>query len=113
VRAKSCGAIANIPNMIRRKRTNALYRQRNLVGRFFNELKQFRRIATRYDKLGADFRAFLKIAIVRISIRSIESKPYISRSFRSCLSPRTSCGTQLDRDRPKSCSIGRSHGRSR
>ena len=44
--------------MIRRKRTNALYRQRNLVGRFFNELKQFRRIATRYDKLGADFRAF-------------------------------------------------------
>ncbi len=74
---KSCGAIANIPNMIRRKRrfrwTKAIYRQRNLVERFFNKLKQFRRIATRYDKLGANFRAFLQIAIVRISIRSIES----------------------------------------
>lgn len=71
------GAIANIPNMIRRKRrfrwTKAIYRQRNLIERFFNKLKQFRRIATRYDKLGANFRAFLQIAIVRISIRSIES----------------------------------------
>jgi transposase len=76
---KSCGAIANIPNMIRRKRrfrwTKAIYRQRNLIERFFNKLKQFRRIATRYDKLGANFRAFLQIAIVRISIRSIESTP--------------------------------------
>jgi transposase len=74
---KSCGAIANIPNMIRRKRrfrwTKAIYRQRNLIERFFNKLKQYRRIATRYDKLGANFRAFLQIAVVRISIRSIES----------------------------------------
>jgi transposase len=74
---KARGAIANIPNMIRRKRRfrwkKAIYRQRNLIERFFNKLKQFRRIATRYDKLGANFRAFLQIAIVRISIRSIES----------------------------------------
>ena len=29
----------------------ALYKERNLVERFFNKLKQFRRVATRYDKL--------------------------------------------------------------
>jgi transposase len=56
---KACGAIPNIPNMIRRKKrfrwTKALYRERNQVERFFNKLKQFRRIATRYDKLGASY----------------------------------------------------------
>jgi transposase len=71
------GAVANIPNMSRHKRRlrwkKALYRQRNLVERFFNKLKQFRRIATRYDKLGDTFLAFLQLAVVRISIRSIES----------------------------------------
>jgi transposase len=76
---KARGAIANIPNMIRRKKRfrwrKALYRQRNVVERFFNKLKQFRRIATRYDKLGDTFLAFLRLAIVRISIRSIESTP--------------------------------------
>jgi transposase len=74
---KARGAIANIPNMIRRKKrfrwTKALYRERNQVERFFNKLKQFRRIATRYDKLGATFLAFLQLAAVRISLRSIES----------------------------------------
>jgi transposase len=76
---KARGAVANIPNMIRRKRRfrwkKALYRQRNLIERFFNKLKQFRRIATRYDKLGATFQAFLQLAVVRISLRSIESTP--------------------------------------
>ena len=76
---KARGAVANIPNMIRRKRRfrwkKALYRQRNLIERFFNKLKQFRRIATRYDKLGATFQAFLQLAVVRISLRAIESTP--------------------------------------
>lgn len=31
------------------------YRRRNRVERFFNKIKQFRRIATRYDKLGETF----------------------------------------------------------
>jgi transposase len=74
---KARGATANIPNMIRRKKrfrwTKALYRERNHVERFFNKLKQFRRIATRYDKLGASFLAFIQLAAVRISLRSIES----------------------------------------
>ena len=61
VHIKARGAIANIPNMIRRKKrfrwTKALYRERNHVERFFNKLKQFRRIATRYDKLARNFLA--------------------------------------------------------
>ena len=33
----------------------SLYRERNRVERFFNKLKQFRRLATRYDKLAKTF----------------------------------------------------------
>ena len=51
---KGQGAIANIPNKSSRKRRyrwkKEVYRERNHVERFFNKLKQFRRIATRYDK---------------------------------------------------------------
>ena len=32
-----------------------LYRERNRIERFFNKLKQFRRLATRYDKLAKTF----------------------------------------------------------
>ncbi len=46
---------ANIPPKANRKDpicfSKHLYRARNLVERFFNRIKQFRRIATRYDKL--------------------------------------------------------------
>jgi hypothetical protein len=34
-----------------------LYRARNLVERFFNKIKQCRRVATRYDKLAANYLA--------------------------------------------------------
>jgi len=34
-----------------------LYKERNIIERFFNKLKQFRRVATRYDKLLANFMA--------------------------------------------------------
>jgi transposase len=36
-----------------------LYRDRNLVERFFNKIKQRRRVATRYDKLAASYLAFV------------------------------------------------------
>lgn len=76
---KARGVVANIPNMVRRKKrfrwTKALYRERNQIERFFNKLKQFRRIATRYEKLGANFLAFLQLAAIRISLRMIESTP--------------------------------------
>lgn len=39
----------------------ALYRERNLVERFFNKIKQFRGIGTRYDKLGRNFLAAIHL----------------------------------------------------
>jgi len=39
-----------------------LYRDRNLVERFFARIKQFRRIATRYDKLARSYLVFAQLA---------------------------------------------------
>jgi transposase len=39
----------------------ALYRERNLVERFFNTIKQFRGIATRYEKTARNFLAGLHL----------------------------------------------------
>jgi hypothetical protein len=50
-----------------------LYRARNLVERFFNKIKQCRRVATRYDKLAANYLAFVKLASIRIWLRAHES----------------------------------------
>jgi len=47
-----------------------LYAQRNLVERFFNKLKQFRRIATRYEKYAHTFLAMIQIVAAFISIRN-------------------------------------------
>jgi transposase len=73
------GAWANIPP--KKNRTNPidfspdLYRSRNLVERFFNKIKQCRRIATRHDKLAANYLAFIKLASIRLWIRAYESTP--------------------------------------
>lgn len=72
-----CGAWANIPPKVNRKTpicfSKYLYRARNLVERFFNKIKHFRRIATRYDKLAENFLAALKLAAVRIWLSNNES----------------------------------------
>ena len=47
----------------------ALYKERNLVERFFNKLKQFRRVATRYDKLLANYRGFVLLAAIAIMLK--------------------------------------------
>jgi transposase len=44
----------------------ALYRERNLVERFFNKLKQYRGIATRFDKLATTFLAGVLLICVVI-----------------------------------------------
>jgi transposase len=73
------GAWANIPP--RRNRNEPicfspyLYRARNLVERFFNKIKQCRRIATRYDKLAANYLAFVQLASIRLWLRVNESTP--------------------------------------
>ena len=45
------------------------YKERNKVERLFNRLKQFRRVATRYDKLKETFLAFIQITAVFQMIR--------------------------------------------
>jgi len=71
------GAWANIKPMPGRKRIPAfsrfLYRYRNLVERFFNKLKHFRAIATRYEKHDANYLALIKLASFRIWMRFYES----------------------------------------
>ncbi|MEM7671491.1 MAG: transposase [Pseudomonadota bacterium] len=42
------------------------YQDRNRIERMFNRIKQFRRIATHYDKTRLSFKAFLTIATIRI-----------------------------------------------
>ncbi len=42
------------------------YRARNQVERFFNSIKQCRRVATRYDKLAANYLAFVQLASIRL-----------------------------------------------
>lgn len=46
-----------------------LYKERHLVECFFNKLKQFRRIATRYDKLAVSFLAFVYIASIALLLK--------------------------------------------
>ena len=60
------GAFANIPPKANRKWKNCfspyLYRDRNAIERMFCRLKDFRRIATRYDRLATNFLAAVCIA---------------------------------------------------
>lgn len=60
------GAQAVIPprsnRLTQRAHDRHLYQDRNLVERFFCRLKQFRRIATRYEKLAQNFMSMLRLA---------------------------------------------------
>lgn len=57
------GAVAVIPpkknRKIPREYDAFLYKERNLVERLFNKMKNFRRISTRYDKLDIAFQSFI------------------------------------------------------
>ena len=46
-----------------------LYRYRNLVERFFSQLKHFRAIATRFEKHDANYLGLVKLAAAKIWIR--------------------------------------------
>ena len=71
------GAWANIKPMPRRVNVPAfspfLYRYRNVVERFFNKLKHFRAVATRYEKHAANYLALVKLAAIRIWLRTYKS----------------------------------------
>lgn len=63
---EALGATPVIPQLSNRRIARpvdwAQYKHRNLVERFFARLKQFRRIATRYDKLATRFVSFIELA---------------------------------------------------
>ena len=73
------GGWANIPPKSNRNApicfSPYLYRARNRVERFFNRIKQCRRVATRYDKLAANYLAFVQLASIRLWLRVNESTP--------------------------------------
>ncbi len=77
--AKDKKGWANIPPRANRKKTFSfskwVYRKRNLVERFFGKIKQYRGIATRYDKDPANFLAAVKLVAMRVWIKSNESAP--------------------------------------
>ena len=67
------GAEPVIPPRRHRRRPHsydkALYKERNLIERFFNKLKHFRRVATRYDKTARNFLAAVLLAATRLWMR--------------------------------------------
>ncbi len=68
------GNIRAMPNRLEQPAfSHWLYRQRNLVERFFNKLKHFRAVATRYDKRDDNYLASVKLASLRIWLRFNES----------------------------------------
>ena len=74
---EAAGAKAHIPTQrdrkVQRSVAGNIYRQRNLVERYFNKLKHFRRCATRFDKLARNFLAAIALASTRLWTRVYES----------------------------------------
>ena len=64
------GATAVIPpreNRIeKREYDKDLYKDRNLVERFWSRMKQFRRVATRYEKTARNFLGFVRVAAIMV-----------------------------------------------
>jgi transposase len=67
------GSIPVIPprrhRRFQHKYDTELYKERNQIERLFAKLKEFRRIATRYDKLLANFLGFVKIAAIQLWLK--------------------------------------------
>lgn len=70
---KAKGAEAVIPPKKNRKVQRPYdadrYKDRNLVERFFSKVKQYRRVATRYEKTARNFLAFVHVASIMILLR--------------------------------------------
>ena len=67
------GGEAVIPTLSNRKEQRVIdrerYKDRNLVERFWAQIKQYRRVATRYDKKARNFLAFVQVASIMILLR--------------------------------------------
>ncbi len=64
------GMRMTIPRKTNERRTGrfdrGIYRERNRIERLINRLKQYRRIATRYEKRAANYLAMLTIVAIRL-----------------------------------------------
>ena len=73
LRLKSLGAIPNIPSRETNKEQREcdwwMYKERHLVENFWQKIKQFRRVATRYDKLAKSFLGFVYLASVLVLLK--------------------------------------------
>jgi putative transposase len=69
----AAGAVAVIPNnpsrAIKRPFDKALYKERHLVECCFSRLKQFRRVATRYEKTARNYLAIVTLAATVLWLR--------------------------------------------
>ena len=67
---EAAGAQAVIPARKKRRQPRShdqyAYRERHLIECLFNRLKQFRRIATRYEKLACNFLSMINLATAYI-----------------------------------------------
>ncbi len=67
------GAVAVIPNnpsrAIKHQLDKHLYAQRQLVECCFSKLKQFRRVATRFEKTARNYRAVITLAAIVLWMR--------------------------------------------
>jgi hypothetical protein len=89
------GAWANIPPKSNRSDpicfSPYLYRARNRVERFFNRIKQCRRVATRYDRLAANYLAFVQLASSGYGYVLMSPRPSSTMTFgvvRGCVADR-------------------------
>ncbi len=68
-RIEAQGAAPNIPDKSNSKEkhcfSNTLYKERNLVEQFFNRIKHFRRVATRFETHAQNYLAIIKLASIR------------------------------------------------
>ena len=67
------GAEAVIPSRRNRKQRRKCdrhrYKERHLVEYFFSKIKQFRRVFTRYDKLGQNYLSFVELSAILIWLK--------------------------------------------
>ena len=67
------GAAAVIPpkknRIFKREYDKHIYKERNLAERFIDRIKQFRRVATRYEKTARNFLGFVHLAAIMVLLR--------------------------------------------
>ena len=70
---EAAGVEVVIPSRSNRKEEREIdrdiYRERNLAERFWSKAKQFRRVATRYEKKAKNFLAFVQVASIMILLQ--------------------------------------------